>query len=221
MSGRKRSLIGLGATLASHDRAISRAGTPRSICSRSSDVPARMSIGSFSCSYSYGGSRQRKRSEAARNAAMSATPVSTGRNASRSSTWIWQPPQLVCACLWNVGSMTQPDGSARPATRARSSRPRTVRRPPTAPPAARTASSSRAPRRRSCPRTAPSPGRRWRCRASGCSATAAPKGCRSRRRHVAAPALHGDDLEVRADAEGVVEEPRQLADRHAVPHRDG
>ena len=43
--------------------------TPASICSRSSDDPARMSNGSFSCSYSYGGSRQLKLSGArARNA---------------------------------------------------------------------------------------------------------------------------------------------------------
>ena len=38
--------------------------------------------------------------------------------------------------------------------------------------------------------------------------------------HVAPPALHRHDLERGADAEVLVEEPRQLADRHAVPHRD-
>jgi hypothetical protein len=36
--------------------------------------------------------------------------------------------------------------------------------------------------------------------------------------HLAAPALHGDDFELRAQTESLVEQPRQLADRHAVPH---
>ena len=38
--------------------------------------------------------------------------------------------------------------------------------------------------------------------------------------HLAPPALHRHDLEVGADAEVLVEQARQLADRHAVPHRD-
>ena len=35
------------------------------------------------------------------------------------------------------------------------------------------------------------------------------------------PAVHGHHVEVGADAEVLVEEPRQLAHRHAVAHRDG
>ena len=35
-----------------------------------------------------------------------------------------------------------------------------------------------------------------------------------------AASRHRHDLELGADAEVIVEEPRQLADRHAVPHRD-
>src|SRR6516164_11767009 len=38
--------------------------------------------------------------------------------------------------------------------------------------------------------------------------------------HLAAPPLHRKHLEVGADAELVVEKPRQLANRHAVTHRD-
>ena len=35
---------------------------------------------------------------------MSAAPQATGRKASRSVTWIWQPPHAARACFWNVGS---------------------------------------------------------------------------------------------------------------------
>ena len=35
----------------------------------------------------------------ARIASINATPVSTGRNARRSVTWTWQPPQAVRACF--------------------------------------------------------------------------------------------------------------------------
>ena len=48
----------------------------------------------------------------------------------------------------------------------------------------------------------------------------APRQARLIEIHVAAPALHLHDLEVRADAEVLVEQARQLADRHAVPHRN-
>ena len=62
-------------------RDLPRRHTALDLLPQHSDDPARMSNGSLSCSYSYGGSRQRKRSgPAARNAAISATPVSTGRN---------------------------------------------------------------------------------------------------------------------------------------------
>ena len=37
---------------------------------------------------------------------------------------------------------------------------------------------------------------------------------------IARPALHRDDLEIRAQAEVRVEHPRELGDGHAVPHRD-
>ena len=58
--------------------------------------------------------------------------------------------------------------------------------------------------------------RRSRCRASACSATASPTAGPSRRRTCRrAPALHRDDFERRADAECVVEQPRELADGHA------
>ena len=39
-------------------------------------------------------------------ASISATPVSTGLNVVRSSTWIWHPPHVFLACFWNVGSKT-------------------------------------------------------------------------------------------------------------------
>ena len=38
--------------------------------------------------------------------------------------------------------------------------------------------------------------------------------------HLPLPAVHRHDFEVGADAEVIVEEPRELADRHPVPHRD-
>ena len=37
---------------------------------------------------------------------------------------------------------------------------------------------------------------------------------------LALPAFHRHDLEIGADAEVLVEEPRQLADRHPVAHRN-
>ena len=44
--------------------------------------------------------------------------MSTGRNAARSVTWIWQPPQVSPACFWNVGwnsaGRNQTPGRARP-----------------------------------------------------------------------------------------------------------
>ena len=62
-------------------------------------------MGILSCSYSYGGSRQPKPSPSARRqASITATPASTERNARRSVTWIWHPPQGRPACFWNVGS---------------------------------------------------------------------------------------------------------------------
>ena len=78
---------------------------PASICSRNCGDPARMSIGSLSCSYWYGGWRQSGCEGVSRwNIAMSAAPVSTGLNARRSVTCTWQPPQACFACFWNVGS---------------------------------------------------------------------------------------------------------------------
>ena len=65
---------------------MSAAVAPSSMAVRSAGEPARMSIGCLSCSYSYGGGRQQNDAgPAARIASISATPVSTGRNARRSS----------------------------------------------------------------------------------------------------------------------------------------
>ena len=155
------------------------------------------------------------------NASISATPVSTGaeRRAVRHVNL------AAAACDFGVLverrlEQRRPEMHARQAARIQS-RGEWLRRRPTARHQLERLASCRGPRRRSCPRTARCPGRRPRSRASGCSATAAPRAARSSSKYIAArPALHRHDLELGADAELLVEEPRQLADRHAVPHRD-
>ena len=128
-----------------------------------------------SCSYSYGGSRQAKRSgSAARNAAISATPVSTGRNARA----IEHVDLAAAAARLRVLverrlEDRRPEVDARQLERVHRRR-QTARRRPTARRPARTAASCRALPTRSCLRTAPCPDRRSPCRASACSATASP-----------------------------------------------
>ena len=86
---------------------------------------------------------------------------------------------------------------------------------------ARTAASCPALPRRSFPRTGPCRDTRSRCRASECSGEGITHGSpRGVVVHVAPPARHRDDVEVGADAEVLVEQARQLADRHAVAHRN-
>ena len=70
--------------------------------------PARMSIGSFVVLVLVRRLPPRELSpdRAAGTWRSARRPVSTGRNASRSVTWIWQPPHGCFACFWNVGSNT-------------------------------------------------------------------------------------------------------------------
>ena len=201
---------------------MSRSGICASICSRSADEPARMSIGSLSCSYSVRRLaprelRRRLPAELAAAARRPRRPAGTRGGRSRGSG----SRRTACfACFWNVGSKTAGRKDTL-AARARSCRPRTRPRRSRARRPARTASSCRVLPRGSCPRTAPCPGRRSPCRASACSATASPTAARSRRSTCSRrqPSI-GTTSRSAPMPNALVEEPRELADRHAVPHRD-
>ena len=207
-----------------HDAAMSRAGAPAldllpQLGRSGEDVDRQLRRARTRRAASRQRERARDRRRGTRRAARRRSrPAGTSRDRARGSgsrrSWSAR------AC--ETSARRRPAGSARPAARARfiasAKRSASTQGAPTQ---LERPAWCRGPPTRWCPRTAPSPDRRWRCRASGCSATAAPTACPVVVEiHRPAPALHRDDLEVGADAERVVEEARELADGHAVPHRN-
>ena len=212
-----------GSTGASHEPAISRAvsAAPRFVRAASS-IPRGCRSAACLCSYSYGGSRQPKRSGS--RGAERGDQRDAGFD--RAERLAIEDVDLAAAAaglrvLVERRLEHRPAGRTRRAARARSAPSANAFRvhPRRAEQLERLASCRALPRRW-CPRTAPCRDRRSPSRASGCSATAARTECPvGVEVHVAAPAFHRHDLEVGADAELLVEQPRQLADGHAVPHR--
>ena len=154
---------------------IVRTGRPASICWRSSLEPARMSNGSFSCSYSYGGCRHWN--FAGFCARISTSTATRGLDAAErvaiEHMYLAAAARLLRVLLKRRLEDDRPEVHARQIVRTRVSR-RALRHRPTARQSARTAASCLDPPTRSCPRTAPCPDRRPRCRPSACSETASP-----------------------------------------------
>ena len=160
------------------------------------------------------------RGSAARNAATSATPVATGRNSRRSSD-VHLAAAAADARACGTSARTPPAGSARPAVDARLS---ADARRSALTPGAPTSSNGR---------VVPAPLGDARALEQHRSRI---DERRLERRHVrrrhdprrpglvvvhrTLPPLHRHDVEVCANAEVLVEEPRQLANRHPVTHRN-
>ena len=108
------------------------------------------------------------------------SPVRSGRNAARSVTWMHRAGAGLARCLSKVGvnatgrKRTPAGSSSRAAGRPARPRPATARR------TARRAGRCRAPRRRWSPRPGTCPGRRARCPAWACWATAGRRAARCR-----------------------------------------
>ena len=143
-----------------------------------------------------------------------------GANALRSVTWIWHPPHVSFACLWNVGSKKdRPEHDARQPTLIH-----LVGESIAVNPGAPTSSNGL---------VVPRPSESMRALEEH-RARIDDRGIERRNvggrqdpwqpglveEHRARPTLHRDDVNRGRDPEMVVEEPRQLADRHAVAHRD-
>ena len=204
--------------------AISASTSPPRVERRRAAGPIRTGCRSAACRARTRRAARARRSApdpARRNSAISSTAARTGRKRAAIGHVDLAAAAGLLRVLLERRLEERPAGSARPAARARSSRPRAARRRSTARRSARTAASCRALPTASCPRRAPRPDRRSRVSSVGMFGDGMhPRQAGLVEVHRAPPAVHRHDVERAADAELVVEQPRQLADRHAVAQRN-
>ena len=213
------------ATGAVHERAISRAAIPASICSRSSDDPARMSIGSFVVLVLV----RRVAPARTRSGSGGAERVDQ-RDAGfdRPERRAIEHVNLAAAARWSARACGTSARTPR-AGRTRRAAPSAfiavgepLRVDPRRADAARTAASCRALPRRSCLRTAPCPDRRSRVSSVGMFGDGITHGSpvvvEVHRRASSPPSRTTSRSAPMPNV--LVEQPRELADRHAVAHRN-